>query len=102
MDKLVTTLALLSQREQEKIKEGLQNQIEYKAKLKMQIAPEDYLQYLENEIKNAKNALDVLANESTREGAILPTISFAYVWNKERLNTLKRLKEEWESLQGAA
>lgn len=97
MNKLVTELALLSQNEQEKIKEGLQNQIEHKAKLKMETAPEDYLQYLEDEIENAKNALDVLADESTRVGAILPTISFNYVWNKERLNTLKRLRQEWES-----
>lgn len=102
MDKLVTELALLPQIEQEQIKEGLQNQIEHKAKLKIQTAPEDYLQYLENEIKNAKNALDMLANESTRVGAILPTISFNYVWNKERLNTLRRLLQEWESGQDAA
>ena len=102
MNKLVTELALLSQNEQEKIKEGLQNQIEHKAKLKMETAPEDYLQYLEDEIENAKNALDVLADESTRVGAILPTISFNYVWNKERLNTLKRLRQEWESRPDAA
>lgn len=102
MNKLVTELALLSQNEQEKIKEGLQNQIEHKAKLKMETAPEDYLQYLEDEIENAKNALDVLADESTRVGAILPTISFNYVWNKERLNTLRRLLQEWESKQDAA
>ncbi len=95
--KFIRNLEDLPVKEQEQIKVGLMRQIVGDIDIKKEDNPDGLKQYLESEISGADKAMNTMILESRREGARLETISFIYVWNKERL---KILKSELAELNG--
>lgn len=87
---------------QNKINAGLQHQIIEQAEFIKREMPDRYLSYLDEEIGKAEASMLRMVNESNNDGAILPTISEIYIWNKERKKTLCRLKDAFIKEHGKA
>lgn len=87
---------------QDKINAGLQRQIIEQAEFIKREMPDRYLSYLDEEIGKAEASMLRMVNESNNDGAILPTISEIYIWNKERKRTLCRLKDAFIKEYGEA
>lgn len=96
---LVKELVCLSMQQQEKIREGLQNQIVAQAILVRDDQPDKYLSYLDSEIEKASNSMLDMVKASGQNGALLDNISEVYIWNKERKRVLMELKSEFMTQQ---
>jgi hypothetical protein len=96
---LVKELVCLSMQQQEKIREGLQNQIVAQAILVRDDQPDKYLSYLDSEIEKASNSMLEMVKASGQNGALLDNISEVYIWNKERKRVLMELKSEFMTQQ---
>lgn len=95
-DDFITDIEKLPKELQERINNGLQNQIIKEAELVKNDMPDYYLSYLNGEIGKAGASMQRMIEESGRDGALLANISMIYVWNKERRKTLYNLKETYQ------
>ena len=90
---MITDIELLPEATQEAIKRDIENRILPQARNVFEDTPEEFSKYIEDEIKNAVKCKNDMINAAQREGAIIQNISEIYVFNKERIKALKRLKE---------
>lgn len=95
MDKFIRDLAQLPQDRQKAIREGLQKQIIAQAEFVRDEQPTKFLTYIDGEIQKADASMLKMVQESSREGAELYNISEIYIWNKERKQTLVKLRDEY-------
>jgi hypothetical protein len=95
MDKFGKELAQLPQNRQKAIREALQRQIIAQAEFVREEQPTKFLDYINGEIQNADESMLKMVQESSREGAEIYNISETYIWNKERKQTLVKLRDEY-------
>lgn len=95
MDKFIRDLAQLPQDRQKAIREGLQKQIIAQAEFVRDEQPTKFLTYIDGEIQKADASMFEMVQESSREGAELYNISEIYIWNKQRKQTLVKLRDEY-------
>lgn len=95
MEKMITDIELLPEATQEAIKRDIENRILKKARTVFEDTPEKFSKYIENEIENAVKCKNEMIDESQRKGlniSEIHNISVVYVFNKERIAALKRLR----------
>lgn len=95
MEEFVKELEQLPIERQKAIKEGLQKQILAQAVFVRDEQPTKFLAYIDDEIGKADASMFKMVQESSREGAVLGSISEIYIWNKERKKVLIGLKQEY-------
>lgn len=101
MEEFVKELEQLPIERQKAIKEGLQKQILAQAVFVRDEQPTKFLAYIDDEIGKADASMFKMVQESSREGAVLGSISEIYIWNKERKRVLIGLKQEYMDITQA-
>lgn len=101
MDKFIRNLEDLPKAWQEEINEGLQKYIVTQAKYIMEDLPSGFLAYIDGEIAKAKASMQKMVEASGYKYAVFGGISHIYVWNKERLKVLEKMKEDFLNAQEA-
>ena len=101
MEEFVKELEQLPIERQKAIKEGLQKQILAQAVFVRDEQPTKFLAYIDDEIGKADASMFKMVQESSREGAVLGSISEIYIWNKERKKVLIGLKQEYLNITQA-
>ncbi len=101
MDKFIRNLEDLPKAWQEEINEGLQKYIVTQANYTREDLPSEFLAYIDGEIAKAKASMQKMVEASGYKYAVFGGISHIYVWNKERLKILEKMKEDFLNAQEA-